>query len=114
MTPSIAGIGDENVELAPALVDRAAEPVDARHVGEVERHQRRLPPAALISSSSSSSPPDGARDGDHMRARRREMLGGEIADAARGAGDERDAAGEVGEGGHAKAHRPEGQAERRR
>ena len=42
MTPSIAGIGDQDVELAPALVDRAAEPVDAGHVGEVERHQRRL------------------------------------------------------------------------
>ena len=40
ITPRIAGIGHQHVELAPALVDGAAQPVDAGHVGQVERHQR--------------------------------------------------------------------------
>ena len=96
-----AGIGDEYVELAPALVDGAAQPVDAGHVGEVERHQRRLAlagPGALGLDLVVEllQPADRARHRDDMRAGRRHVPGDEIADAARSAGDQRDAAGEVG------------------
>ena len=42
-----AGIADENVELAVALMQRRAEPCDAVEVGEIERHQGRA--AAVLS-----------------------------------------------------------------
>ena len=79
MTPSTRGIGDQDVELSPALVDRAAEPVDAGHVGEVERHQRRLAlagPGALGLDLVVEffQPADGARHRDHMRAGGRQVL----------------------------------------
>ena len=76
-----AGIGDQDVELAPALVDRAAQPVDAGHVGEVERHQRRLALAVrrarLDLVVELFQPADGARHRDHMRAGRGQLLGDE-------------------------------------
>ena len=37
-----AGIADENIELAPALVDRGAEPVERGIVFEVAGDERRL------------------------------------------------------------------------
>ena len=48
--PGDAGIADENVEFAVALVQRRAESGDAVEITEIE------PPAWRISSSSSSSP----------------------------------------------------------
>lgn len=85
------GIGGQHVELAPALVDRAAEPVDAGHVGEVERHQRRLSARRADFVVQLLEPADRARRGDDVRAGRRQFPGQEVADAARRAGDEGDA-----------------------
>ena len=96
MTPSIAGIGEEHVELAPALVNRAAQPVDAGAVLEVERHQRRRRRAALICVVELLEPADGARDRDDMRAGRGKRRRRRTADAARCAGDDGDAAGKRG------------------
>ena len=52
-----------------------------------------LPPAAKIASSTSSSSVGGARGQHDMRAARGQRLGGGGADAAAGAGDERDLVG---------------------
>ena len=85
-----AGIGDEDVELAPALVDRAAEPVDAAHVGEVERHEGRRAARRLDLVVEFLEAADRAGDRDDVRALGGEPLGDVVADAARGAGDQRD------------------------
>ena len=89
------GIGEEYVELSPALVDRTAKPVYARHVGKVERNQRRaaaggfdfviqLFKAALRSGNSNDVHPGNGQS-----------LGKEIADAARCAGDQRHPSDEI-------------------
>src|SRR5690554_3535689 len=61
-------IGHENIELAPALVDRSAKAVDAGHVGEVQWHQRGLSAGLLDLVVKFLEPTDGPRDGNHMRA----------------------------------------------
>ena len=35
-----AGIANQNVELAPALEDRRAQPVDGVEIGQIERNER--------------------------------------------------------------------------
>ena len=87
-----AGIGEEDVELLPALEDRRAEAVDAFEVLEVERHQRGGAAGRLDLVVEFLKTADRARNGDDMRAGRGEALGGVVADAARGAGDDGDAA----------------------
>src|SRR3984893_14306354 len=96
--PGDAGIDDENIELAVALMQRRAETSDAIKIGEIERHQGRssavfpdlvveLFEAALRTCHR-----------NHMRTQLCECARGGIADAARGAGDESDT------GGKGKGH----------
>src|SRR3984957_6999867 len=88
-----AGIADENIELATAVVQRRAKPCDAVGVGQVERHQRGA--AAVLSDLVVEflKPALRARHGDNMRAGFGERARRGVADAARGAGDESDAVG---------------------
>lgn len=90
-----AGIGDENVEFAPAFEDRAAELVDRRHVREVEGHQRCRAADRLDRIVKFLEAADGASAGDDMRTGLGEFEGSEIADPARCAGDQRNAAVQV-------------------
>ena len=92
--PENAGIADQDVEPAEALVQRKPEPVDALVVLEVERHQRGGAAERLDRVVELLEPADGAGDGDDVGAGLRQRERGRIADAARGAGDERDAVGE--------------------
>ena len=91
--PGDAGIAEENVEPAVALVQRRAEPGDAVEIGEVERHQRRA--AAFIADLVVElfQPALRARHRNDVRAGLRQRQRRGIADAARGAGDESDAGG---------------------
>jgi len=95
-----AGIGHEDVELAPALwmapPSRSMPAMSAR----VERHQRRLAAGRLDLVVEFFQPADRARNRYDMRAGGGQFPGDEIADAARGAGDDRNAAGKVE--GHAR------------
>ena len=91
-----AGIADENIELAVALMQRSPEPGDAVKVGEVERHQRGAAAVfadlvvELFEARLRSRHRHDMRTGFCERAR------GGIADATRGAGDESDTGGEGG------------------
>ena len=76
-------------------MDRPAETVDAGHVGKVERHECRLSAGLLHFVVELLQTADCAGDGNDVRAGRRQFPGNKIADAARSAGDEGDAAGKV-------------------
>ncbi len=89
----LAGVSDEHVEFLEALVQRGAEPVERIEVAEVERHQRGARPLLLDRIVEILEPADGARERHDMRALARQRDRGGAADAARGAGDERDATG---------------------
>src|SRR6516162_1130040 len=97
--PKNAGIADHHIESSETLVQGRAEPVDAQVVLEVERHERGRSAQALDRIVELLEPADGARERDNMGAGFGERERGGVADAARGAGDERDT---VGEG---KGHR---------
>src|ERR1700716_943933 len=90
-----AGIADENVEPAVALMQRRTQPRDAVEVGEIERHQGRSSAvvADLVVEFFQASLR--SRHRNHMRAGFSQRARRGIADAARGAGD----AGEAGGGG---------------
>ena len=89
-----AGIADEDVELAVALMQRSAEAGDAVGVGEVERHQRGAAAVLPDLVVEFFQPALRARHRHDMRAGFCQRARGGIADAARGAGDESDAGGE--------------------
>ena len=89
-----AGIADENVELAVALMQRGAEPGDAVIVGEVERHQRGAAAVFADLVVEFFQPALRPRHRHDMRAGLGQRPRGGIADAARGAGDESDTGGE--------------------
>src|ERR1700744_2043877 len=76
------------------LMQRRAEPGDAFEIGEVERHERRAAAVLADLVVEFFEPALRARDRDDMRARFRQRARGGVADAARGAGDERDTGGE--------------------
>ena len=97
--PKNAGIADHHVESSEALVQGGAEPIDALVILEVERHERGRTPQGLDRVIELLEPADRARERDNMGAGAGQRERGGIADAARGAGDERDT---VGEG---KGHR---------
>ena len=92
-----AGIADENVELAVALMQRGAKPGDAVEIGEVERHQCGAAAVVADLVVEFLEAALRARHRHHMRAGLCQRARGGIADAARGAGDESDTGGE-GEG----------------
>ena len=97
--PKNAGIADHHVESSEALVQGGAEPIDALVILEVERHERGRTTQGLDRVIELLEPADRARERDNMGAGAGQRERGGIADAARGAGDERDT---VGEG---KGHR---------
>src|ERR1700724_2153873 len=88
-----AGIADQNVEFAVALMQRRAEPGDTVEVGEIERHQSGG--SAVLSDLVVElfEPGLGPRHRHHMRAGFCQRPRGGIADAARGAGDQSDTGG---------------------
>ena len=77
-----AGIADENVELAVALMQRCAEPRDAVEIGEVERHQRGAAAVFADLVVKFLQPALRARDGHDMRAGAGKRTGRGVADAA--------------------------------
>ena len=87
-----AGIADQPVELAPALEDRRAQPVDAVAVAQIERHERRFAAGRLDVVVEFFETAHRARDGDDMRAAAARFERGLIADAAARPGDEDDLA----------------------
>ena len=89
-----AGIADENVELAVALMQRRAKPGDAVEIGEIERHQGGAAAVLTDLVVEFLEPALRSRHRHDMRAGLRQRARGGIADAARGAGDESDAGGE--------------------
>ena len=89
-----AGIADEDVEPAVALVQRGAEPGDAVEIGEVERHQRCAAAVFADLVVEFFQAALRARDRNDVRAGPGQRARRGIADAARGAGDERDTGGE--------------------
>src|SRR3981189_2669302 len=92
--PGAAGIADENVELAVAVMQRRAKPGDAVEVGEAQRHQRRAATVLSYLVIEFFEPTLRARYRNHMRAGFCESARGGITDAARSAGHESDAGGE--------------------
>ncbi len=88
------GIGDQDVEPAMALEDHAAQPVDGVEIGEIEGRQRRFAAGRAHRVVGLLQPAGGTAEQDQPGA-----LGGEAprhrgTDAARRAGDERDAPGQ--------------------
>ncbi len=77
-----AGIADENVDLAVALVQRGAKPGDAVIVSEIQRHQRGGAAVFADLVVELFEATLRARDGDDMRAGLGERDGGGAADAA--------------------------------
>ena len=86
-----ARIAEQDIELAPALVDRGAEPVDRVEILDVHRHQcgRRSLGANLVVEGFERALCTGQSHDVSASFRKRE--GGRAADAARCAGDDRDA-----------------------
>ena len=85
------------IEPAPALVDREAEPLQPAGVGDRERHQRRgRATGGLDRVGEILEPADGAGHGDHLRAAGAEGAGDGEAEAAAGAGDQRHPPGRLG------------------
>ena len=72
--PEHAGIGDQDVELLPALEDRRAKPVDRLVVSEVEGNQRRRAAELADGVVEFFQPADRARHGHDMCAGRRQPL----------------------------------------
>ena len=89
-----AGIADENVELAVALMQRRAEPRDALEIGEVERHQRGAAATFTDLVVEFLEAALRSRHRHDMRTGLGECEGRGIADAAGGAGNEGDTGGE--------------------
>src|ERR1700716_75870 len=94
-----AGIADENVEPAVALMQRSTQPRDALEVGEIKRHQGRSSAVVADLVVEFFQPSLRSRHRNDMRAGSCKRARSGIADAARGAGDEGDTGGE-GKGSH--------------
>src|SRR5450755_2264142 len=92
-----AGIADQDVELAMALVQRGAEPGDAVDIAQAERHQRGAAAVFADVVIEFFQAALGARQRHDVRALPGKRACDGVTDAARGAGDESDAGGE-GEG----------------
>ena len=86
-----AGIAEKGVEPAPAFEDREAEPIERGEILEVERHERCGAAGLLDFVVDFFQRADRARHEDHMRAGRRQRQSRRASNAARSAGDERNA-----------------------
>ena len=89
-----AGIADQHVEAPVAFVERQREPRDAVGIFHVERHQRGRAAGRLDLVVEFFQPADRARHRHHMGAGLRQLQRDRRANAARGAGDQRDFVGE--------------------
>ena len=89
-----AGVADQHIEPPVALVERQRQPRDAVGVFDVERHQRGGAAGRFDLVVEFFQAADRARHRHDMGARFGEMQRQRRADAARGAGDERNAVGE--------------------
>ncbi len=89
------GIGDENVQLAPAFENRSAQPVDCLHVCDVEGNEGRRAACRLNGIVQFFKAAHRACTGNHMRTGFGERQCREIADTTRRAGDQRDPAVQV-------------------
>ena len=87
------GVEHEHVELLPPLGDRARELADALAFGEVERRDRRAAAGVVDPLLDLLERRGGAGDEDHVRAGRGKRFRGRRANAAAGAGDQRELAG---------------------
>src|SRR6185436_9438631 len=86
-------VADQDVELAVALVQRAGEAGDSLVVPHLQRDQRRGAADGFDGVVELFKAAGRARGCDHMRALARERDCQRITDAARAAGDQRDAGG---------------------
>src|SRR5579864_1019505 len=89
-----AGIADENIELAVALMQRRPEARDAVEIGEVERHESGAAAVFADLVVEFLKATLRSRHRHDVGARLRERARGGIAHAARSAGDKSDAGGE--------------------
>ena len=89
--PEDAGVADENVELAPALVERWAELVDFVALADVEFEERCLAAKSADLVVELFQPADGARGDDDVRALPGKLERHGTADAAGSAGHQRQA-----------------------
>ena len=89
--PEDAGAADENVELAPALVERWTELVDFVAPADVEFDERRLAAESADLVVELFEPADGARGDDDVRALPGKLERHGTADAAGSAGHQRQA-----------------------
>src|SRR5665213_1813646 len=89
-----AGIADQHIEAAVTLFEREREPRDAVTILHVERHQSGRATRRLDVVVEFLKATDGARHGDDVCACLRELQRERGANAARGAGDQRDTVGE--------------------
>ena len=92
--PEDAGIADQHVEAAVALVERQRQAGDAVAILDVERHQRGAAAGRLDLVVELFQAADGARHRDDMAACLRQLQRQRGANAARGAGHQRDTVGE--------------------
>ena len=84
-----AGVGDQDIKLAEALMQGRAQPVDGVEVGEVLRHQRRRAAGGRDGVVQLLQPADGAGQRHHMGALGGKQFRHRRADAAAGPGDQR-------------------------
>ena len=95
----LAGVVDDEVEALAGRAEMAAEPFDARRVAEVEAEDLE-PLAPLVEVGLLGVTRGGiageARRHDQLRAGAKQLDPGLVADLDAAAGEERDAAGEVG------------------
>ncbi len=85
-----AGIGDEDIEFAPALENRCPERIDCVHVGKIKWHERRGTADSLDGVVELFKATDRAGASDHVRAGLGQFQRREIADASRRSGNEGD------------------------
>ena len=93
--PENPGVADQNVELAPALVNRGAEAVEGLEILDVAGNQRRLAAQLADGVVQFLERALGAGQRDDMGAAPRQLERDGAADAARGAGDKSNAASEL-------------------
>ena len=89
------GVADQDVEPAPAVEERRGEFVDLDEIAQVDRDEGGAAAGGANRVVDLFEAADRARRQHEMRALAREALGHRRADAARGAGDQRDLAGEA-------------------
>src|SRR5437667_7626347 len=88
----LSGIADQNVEPAVALVKRRGQFVDLDEIAQVERHQRGAAAGGADPVIGLFEATDRARGQHKLGALAGEAFRHRGADAARGAGDQRDLA----------------------